>query len=425
VIQFYEGDWIRGQNIWRRWMVAHNLPRLDGKPIRPFASACNGNHYPGIITNAATELEFMRRYLEEGVQPDFWWEDAGWYTCGDPPDWVNTGTWEVDPSRWPRGIREVSDWCRERNIRTIVWFEPERVAPGTWLSKNHPEWILPGKTASSSGLLNIGDPACRRWITDRIDSVITGQGIDLYRQDFNIDPLPFWRANDGEDRWGITEIRHVEGYLAFWDELKQRHNGMLIDSCASGGRRNDLETLRRAVPLLRSDNIFDPLAEQCHTYGISFWVPFSGTGYMTFDQYLIRSTFGAAMTLGVDTRKKDGDYAMLRKAYADWKKVARCFLGDYYPLTPHSLEKNAWIGWQFDLPETGAGMVQAFRREACLEKTRVLKLRGLTPKATYRVDDLDTGRSVEMPGRTLMEEGFVVEISGQPGSALFSYEKVK
>lgn len=28
---------------------------------------------------------------------------------------------------------------------------------------------------------------------------------------------------------------------------------MLIDSCASGGRRNDLETLRRAVPLLRSD----------------------------------------------------------------------------------------------------------------------------------------------------------------------------
>ena len=68
-----------------------------------------------------------------------------------------------------------------------------------------------------------------------------------------MDPLSFWRDNDAEDRQGITEIRHVEGYLAYWDELRRRHPEMLIDTCASGGRRNDLETLRRAVPLLRSD----------------------------------------------------------------------------------------------------------------------------------------------------------------------------
>ena len=53
---------------------------------------------------------------------------------------------------------------------------------------------------------------------------------------------------------------------------------MLIDSCASGGRRNDLETLRRAVPLLRSDYIMEPVGNQCHTYGIAFWYPYYGTG---------------------------------------------------------------------------------------------------------------------------------------------------
>ena len=34
-------------------------------------------------------------------------------------------------------------------------------------------------------------------------------------------------------RQGITEIRHVEGYFAYWDGLIADHPGMLIDSCAS------------------------------------------------------------------------------------------------------------------------------------------------------------------------------------------------
>ena len=32
VVQSYRGDWIRGQNLWRRWMVKHNMPRPEGKP---------------------------------------------------------------------------------------------------------------------------------------------------------------------------------------------------------------------------------------------------------------------------------------------------------------------------------------------------------------------------------------------------------
>jgi len=49
---------------------------------------------------------------------------------------------------------------------------------------------------------------------------------------------------------------------------------MLIDSCASGGRRDDLETMRRAVPLLRSDLENNPEAYQCHTYGFGLWLPY-------------------------------------------------------------------------------------------------------------------------------------------------------
>ncbi|MEN6308568.1 MAG: alpha-galactosidase [Anaerohalosphaeraceae bacterium] len=111
------------------------------------------------------------------------------------------------------------------------------------------------------------------------NKIITDEGVDLYRQDFNIDPLGHWRANDTEDRQGITENKYVAGYLAYWDELLRRHPGMLIDSCASGGRRNDLETMRRAIPLYRSDYILEPVGNQGQTYGLSLWLPFYGAGY--------------------------------------------------------------------------------------------------------------------------------------------------
>ena len=35
VLQFWKGDWIRAQNVWRRWMMAHNMP----KPGRQAAAA--------------------------------------------------------------------------------------------------------------------------------------------------------------------------------------------------------------------------------------------------------------------------------------------------------------------------------------------------------------------------------------------------
>jgi len=419
VLQFWKGDRWHAQNVWRQWMLAHNTPRPGGKPIAPMMSVCTGNSYPGIITNAAEELHFLRRYVEEGIVPDYWWQDAGWYPC-DPVGWPKTGTWEVEPKRWPKGIREVSDWCKSKGIKTIVWFEPERVHPDTWLTENHPEWIHGGK---GGGLLDLGNAACRTWLIDRIDQILTEQGIDLYRQDFNIDPLSYWRKADAEDRQGITEIRHVEGYFAYWDELLRRHPGMLIDSCASGGRRNDLETLRRAVPLLRSDYLFEPVGEQNHTYGIAAWIPFYGTGFLTIDPYLIRSQMSPELTVGVDTRRTDQDYDLFRKMVRQWKEVSPCFLGDYYPLTPYGTTNDLWMAWQFDRPDLGEGLVQAFRRaESSYESIRV-KLRGLDPDATYTLANRDVSESTEATGRDLMEKGFSIAISDQPGAVVITYKK--
>ena len=421
VLQFWQGEWIRSQNIWRRWMLAHNVPRPGGKLPEPELFGCS-SHFHGEMTlaNEQNQIEWTERFLEERIKIGHRWMDAGWYV--NKTGWPNTGTWEVDTNRFPHGLRAISDHAHAKGIKTIVWFEPERVTAGTWLTDNHPEWILGGK---GGGLLNLGNLAARAWLTDHVDKLMTEQGVDLYRQDFNMDPLDLWRANDTQDRQGITEIHHVEGYLAYWDELLRRHPDMFIDSCASGGRRNDLETMRRAIPLWRTDYRCEPVGTQCHTYGISLWIPLSGTGAADVDSYIFRSNMAPFSNLLWDMRDKKLDYDLMRRLTSEFARIAHYWLGDYYPLTAFTTARDAGIAWQFDLPETGEGMVQAFRRAESPYYGLRLKLHGLDRAARYELTDLD---ALQQPktntGQKLMEEGLAISIPSRPGAVVLTYKKL-
>lgn len=423
VLQFWKGDRLHAQNVWRSWMIAHNLPRPGGKlPPVPELAACSSHQFGEMINaNKDNQIFFIDNYLDRGIKLDYWWMDAGWYY--NKTGWPHTGTWEVDVNRFPGGLRAISDHAHSKGVNIIVWFEPERVAGDTWLTENHPEWILGGK---NGGLLNLGNKEAWTWLVNHIDKLITEQGIDLYRQDFNMDPLSFWRGNDTEDRQGITEIRHVEGYLAYWDELIKRHPNMLIDSCASGGRRNDLETLRRAVPLLRSDYIMEPIGNQCHGHTLPSWIPFFGTGTSKTDTYLIRSTLCPHFTACWDQREANLDWANIKRIMDQWKEFAPNYYGDYYPLTPYSLKDTEWIGWQFDRPEVGKGMIQAFRRPNSVYVAAQLPLAALDANARYAITNMDDpGNKMEFSGKELFETGLPVTMSEKPASVVFTYEKLK
>jgi alpha-galactosidase len=429
VLQFYRGSRDRAQNVWRRWMLAHNLPRPGGELPPPMFTSCSGGFFPGLKCNQIDELRFIDTLVKEGVKLDYWWMDAGWYPCDA---WPTVGDWHVDRTRFPQGLRAISDHAHAQGIKLILWFEPERVAPGTWLYGNHPEWML-GQDGAQK-LLNLGNQEARDWLTDHVDKLITDEGVDLYRQDFNIDPLAYWRSSDPPDRQGLAEIRHVEGYLAFWDELRRRHPGMLIDSCASGGRRNDLETMRRAVPLLRSDyQSFqgDPsyaTGNQGQLYGLSSWLPYFGTGvYYNDDQffYNMRSHMGPAFALCADVRRKDVDWTKFRRVADQWREVAPYYLGDFHPLTPYSLAEDVWIAWQFDRPDLGEGMVQIFRRQESIYESARLRLHGLQPGAKYTLTNLDAPVAVEMTGKQLVDEGLHVTVTDRPGAVIITYRRAK
>lgn len=328
----------------------------------------------------------------------------------------------MDRDRFPGGLREVADVLHAQDTRFVVWFEPERCAAGSWLTENHPEWVLGGK---AGGLVNLGDPEAWQWVLERVDGLLLSEGIDVYRQDFSTDPLGYWRANDAPDRQGITEIRLVRGYVAFWDELLRQHPDLYIDTCASGGRRNHLGTLRRSVPPLRSDFFGAVNSQQSQTMGLALWMPYFGSGMGMGDKYWFRSCIFPASRVGFDTREPGADYAFLKRMIAECREVQSYQMGDFQPLTPQSLADDTWLACQWHRPDLDAGVVQAFRRASCQSGSLSLSLRGLEPEARYAVTDFHTGERRKLAGKRLLEGDLHPTAADRPQAMLLRYEGIR
>ena len=239
-----------------------------------------------------------------------------------------------------------------------------------------------------------------------------------------MDPLAHWRAADAPDRQGMTEIRHVEGLYAFWDELLNRHPGLIIDNCASGGRRIDLETTSRSVPLWRTDyDYFEPNGYQCQTHGLHFYLPCSGTGSNNPNSYESRSAMNSGFVLGWDVHSPHFPAEIARKTAAEYKRIRPFFYGDYYPLTSYSTELDVWMAFQFHREDLKQGIVLAFRRPNSPYISARLNLQGLDPEARYEVKFEDSGDEKTVTGSALCD-GIEVSINEAPGSQLITYGQI-
>jgi alpha-galactosidase len=103
--------------------------------------------------------------------------------------------------------------------------------------------------------------------------------------------------------------------------------------------------------------------------------------------------------------------------------VSPSVLGDFYPLTPYNSGNDGFMAWQYDLPESGEGVVQVFRREESPVVSAMFKLHGLDASAKYEVENLDGGKQT-LTGRELMEKGLEANTTEQPSALLFAYKRI-
>lgn len=420
VLMFWKGDRDESQNMWRAWMFDHNVPRPDGDVPGTMLEAASSPFFAEMFNaHDYDQMQFIDGYADNGVRLDYWWMDAGWYP-NKGGTWQDLlGSWWPDTLRYPNGLKAISDHAAARGHKTMLWFEPERVTADSWLWNNHPEWLLKVPHAGWPGFFNYGNPEARRWMLNRVDSILTTEGISLYRQDFAVMSGEYWDYQDSlrPDRTGMAENAHAVGYLEYIDSLLARHPGMLMDICAAGGKRLELENLRRAVPMWRSDYAFEPVGVQGQTMGISPWIPYSGAGVNAVTDYAFRSNMSPSIVLNLDARKTDLDWPRLRKLVEQWREIGNDYTGNYYALTPYSVTPEAWAGWMFFRPAEGTGFVQMFRRAASPVESGTYRLCGLDRTATYEITDLDTGNAAVYTGAELMDTGLPMTLPS-PDTAL-------
>jgi len=141
-----------------------------------------------------------------------------------------------------------------------------------------------------------------------------------------------------------------------------------------------------------------------------------------FETYFFRSAMSPSLGLCVDARRKDLNWAFARRLIAQFRQVSPFFLCDFYPLVEYSLNNDLWMAWQYDKPETGEGMVEAFRRPKSEESQKTFRLFGLDTAARYTLTNLDAAVATEASGKDLMEKGLTVEIKNKPGAAIIIYK---
>ncbi|HEY3329294.1 MAG TPA: glycoside hydrolase family 36 protein [Capsulimonadaceae bacterium] len=414
-----------GHNAFRRLLIQHYIPRINGAVAQtPIAANTWFAFNTGNDVTEENQLATIPTFVASGIE--YFWLDAGWFEGGWP---AGAGSWVPKKDAFPRGLRPLSDAGHAAGMKFVLWFEPERVTPISIIAREHPEWVLARKNDAGGeygALFSLGDPDARRWLTDYLLGCLVEWDVDVFRNDFNIEPLPFWQATDTEDRIGITEIRYIEGLYAMWDELRARKPGLTIDNCASGGRRIDLETIARSYPLWQSDTQCcghdRPIQNQVQNAGLSLYVPQHTAGAWEFDHYNFRSVATSGYSVSSDLRQ-GAEIQQAAKLAADEVNALRpYYLGDYYPLLPVNTDPSAWCGWQYHRPDLRSGFVMLFRRDASPYPSAVVALCGLDSDATYTLTDADSGRTWSAAGADLAA-GLLAEISSRSATLLIRYEE--
>lgn len=429
---FYTGDEAYGINLWRKFWFRHILPvGKRGKKIEPvmflhthrIGGYCE---FEGITTE--NQFEGIDGYLSRGLKPDAWWIDAGWYPCDH--SWWNVGDWTPNPEQLPDGFRPISEKLHKNDIDLLVWFEPERVMMGSKLDYIHPEWCL--KAHNDDGdeekccLLDYSNPECFEFVLNLLDAHIKTGGIDIYRQDFNFIPDKYFEENEGADREGAMENLHMQALIRLYDELIRRNPGLIIDNCAAGGTRNEMDLLRRSVPMQYTDmHIDEPQKRIFHYYEMFSFIPYFRAHARYYDErlknkrntdefaYLCAMT--PAITVCHDYYESETPFNSARRMLPIWRKAAEYELcSDFYKLTDAD---SGWYAVQFHDPSDNSGFIEVIRTEAS-EESHINIKPYIIPGLRYVFRNPLTGE-VKRGDGTGLENGFTFFNSKKKGEIWF------
>lgn len=409
-LSFYDNsNPLKGFNLFRKWIMDCVYPENVTKKSYTVMEVAGPES-----KRTSDEIIEILNGIDDSIfkQTDAFWMDAGWYEYNE--GWYDgVGNWSVDTSRYDNGISELSDYAKNKGLGHVLWYEPERINPGTHfhnVGSQHEQWLI-FADGEDNIMWNLANEDAFEFYCEYLLNSMKENGLTVYRQDFNFAPLKYWQQADKEyysGRKGICENHYVTNLYAFLDYLTENIDGLIIDNCASGGKRLDLEMAYRSIAFWRSDyncayhpDLFD--ATQSHTYGISFWLPITGSALYMKDEYAARSDIMPLMLMDF--------FSHTHSDFSFHKEQRELMAGNYYPLDFGSFDNDKMLAMQFSSSDALSGTALIYKRAKVTDTEYTVKLNGLLSEKTYRVYDIDKPEEVyELSGKELMNNGITLSL---------------
>jgi len=178
--------------------------------------------------------------------------DDGWFNLRRH-DRAGLGDWVVDPAVWPQGLAPVIAYINEKGLEFGLWFEGEMVNPDSDLYRAHPEWILHEGDRTpppwrNQQVLDLTHPGAFEHVFSQVDAVLSEYNIAYIKWDHN-------RVLVDAGHLGQAAVHNQTAAIyRLFDQLKERHPGLEIESCASGAARIDLGVIDHVDRFWTSDN---------------------------------------------------------------------------------------------------------------------------------------------------------------------------
>lgn len=289
--------------------------------------------------------------------------DAGWYA--DEPDWWDSvGEWIPSQKRFPSGFKALIDTIRAAGVIPGVWVEPEvmgvrskaanELPPDAFFQEN-------GKRVVEKKRYQL-DYTCRavRERMDKIiDNLVVNYGIGYFKFDYNIDVANGTDANAFSSGAGL--LNHNRAYLDWIQGIFNRHPGLVIETCSSGGQRLDYAMLA-VHPIQSTSDQQDPIRYAVVSAAIATAVTPEQSASWAYPQpewsdetnalTVVNSLLGRVHLSGALHRLSESQLSLIRDGMDVYKRI-RHDIKDTTPFWPLGLPAwhDDWLALGLKAPE--------------------------------------------------------------------------
>ncbi|MBJ6361484.1 alpha-galactosidase [Paenibacillus sp. GCM10012307] len=379
--------------------------------------------------------------------------DAGWFGPSDgTTEWYDyRGDWDrVNDSRFPGGIRKLSDVVRGKGMKFGLWCEIEAVGKLAALANDHPDYIAK-RDGESLGYLCFGNPEVQEWAFQTLDKLIADYHCDWVKLDFNLDPGAGCNCEHHGHGAGDGLYEHYIGYYAVLDRIRGKHPHVLLENCASGGLRIDLGILQHTHTTFLSDPDWPEHSLQVFWGATTFLAPENslhwsysdwlgnhphqkfnpGDPALSLRQFDYYTRIAMLHGFGLSQKLPDlpGHIRERLVLHIDlYRSVVRRFVreGDMYRLTGQPQREGKgerWAAFQYAMPEGDEHLLFVFRLDRS-EASRTILLQGLNPGDRYELQWLSEDRHWTGQGAYLAKKGLLIGNLLEEDSALIFIRKI-